>query len=179
MKKLFTFLLLAVLTFSANSIFAQDQKEDNTISFKGYAYNEMRDVARGKKITAGKVQIFDEKGEKMLIEQPFTDVEPFIVKIEPEKTYMLKVFDKGGKLLKEGPFGASTDFYAKNEKLETGRWVPLVEGKKEYGLALFTATPKLPPTKYSPDDSSSSRSVGNMQLPDLMSSLSELRAFSW
>ncbi len=180
MKKLFV-LFAALFVFSATShVHAQDNtEEDNRVSFKGYAYAQMRDVAKGKKITAGTVKLLDEKGETVIEEKSFTDVEPFIILVKPETIYTLQVFDGSGKMLKSGPFGISADYYSKNEALKEGRWVPHVEGRKEYGLALFTATAKLPPTKYSQSSSSGSQSVGNMKLPDLMGSLTELRAFSW
>ncbi len=182
MKKLFV-LFAALFVFAAAApLHAQDKEgkaDDNKVSFKGYAYSEMRDVAKGKKITAGMVKLLDDKGKEVIAEEKFTDVEPFIIQIEPEVQYTLQVFDDKGKLLKSGPFGISNGYYEKNEKLKEGRWVPFVEGRKDYGLAVFTATSKLPPTKYEESGSSSGRTVGNMKLPDLMSSLTELRAFSW
>jgi hypothetical protein len=181
MKKLFV-LFSALFVFAATSpVMAQDanKEEDNSVSFKGYAYNEMRDVAKGKKIEKGTVKLLDEKGEEVIEEKAFTDVEPFILQIEPEVQYTLEIFDADGKLLKSGPFGISTGYYEKNEELEKGRWVPFVEGRREYGLAVFTSTPKLPPTKYTESSTSGRQTVGNMKLPDLMSSLTELRAFSW
>jgi hypothetical protein len=181
MKKLFV-LFSALFVFAATSpVMAQDanKEEDNSVSFKGYAYNEMRDVAKGKKIEKGTVKLLDEKGEEVIEEKAFTDVEPFILQIEPEVQYTLEIFDADGKLLKSGPFGISAGYYEKNEELEKGRWVPFVEGRREYGLAVFTSTPKLPPTKYTESSTSGRQTVGNMKLPDLMSSLTELRAFSW
>ncbi len=180
MKKLFV-LFFALFVFAGTShLQAQDTKDEmeNAVSFKGYTYNEMRDVAKGKKIEKGTVKLLDAEGT-VVAEETFTDVEPFILRIEPEVQYTLQVFDASGKMLKSGPFGISSGYYEKNEELKEGRWVPLVEGRKEYGLALFTATAKLPPTKYAEASSSSGQTVGNMKLPDLMSSLTELRAFSW
>jgi hypothetical protein len=180
MKKLFV-LFSALFMFAATShLTAQDNKEeDNSVSFKGYAYNEMRDVAKGKKIEKGTVKLLNAAGDSLLVEKTFTDVEPFIMQVDPDVQYTLQVFDASGKMLKSGPFGISAGYYEKNEKLSEGRWVPLVEGRKEYGLALFAATAKLPPTKYTESTTSGSQSVGSMKLPDLMSSLTELRAFSW
>lgn len=166
--------LCSALFFFTTTAIAQEQ-----VSFKGFAYNEMRDVAKGKKIASGTVKLFDAAGKEMVAESAFTETASFSISIKPETTYMLKVYDAAGKLLKEGPFGISKDYYAKNEALDKGRWVPFEEGRSEYGLAIFTATSKLPPTKYEGSSSTNSRSVGNMQLPDLMSSLTELRAFSW
>jgi hypothetical protein len=143
MKKLFV-LFSALFVFAATSpVMAQDanKEEDNSVSFKGYAYNEMRDVAKGKKIEKGTVKLLDEKGEEVIEEKAFTDVEPFILQIEPEVQYTLEIFDADGKLLKSGPFGISTGYYEKNEELEKGRWVPLVEGRKEYGLGCVRRNP--------------------------------------
>lgn len=181
MKKLFV-LFSALFVFTATShLQAQETKDEkeNTVSFKGYAYNEMRDVAKGKKIEKGSVKLLDAAAKEVIAEETFTDVEPFILQIEPEMQYTLQVFDESGKMLKSGPFGISGEYYEKNEELKEGRWVPLVEGRKEYGLALFTATAKLPPTKYAETSTSGRQTVGSMKLPDLMSSLTELRAFSW
>ncbi len=179
MKNLFVLFAALFIMAGTSPILAQDKEknEDNKVSFKGYAYTEMRDVAKGKKISEGKVKIL--KGEEVVAEEKFTDVEPFIVQVEPEVEYTLQVYDSNGKLLKSGPFGISTGYYEKNEELKEGRWVPYVKGRKEYGLAVFTATAKLPPTKYTETTSSEGKTVGNMKLPDLMSSLTELRAFSW
>lgn len=179
MKNLIMLIAALFVISSTTPLLAQKEKEDNSVSFKGYAYSEMRDVAKGKKIDNGTIKLLNSSGKSVLQEEKFTDVEPFVLKVEPETEYTLQVFDASGKLLKSGPFGISAKYYEKNEELKEGRWVPLVEGRKEYGLALFTATAKLPPTKYEETTEKSGQTVGAMKLPDLMSSLTELRAFSW
>lgn len=166
--------LFASLFFVSTQTIAQE-----TVSFKGYAYGEMRDVAKGLKLDKGSLKLYDEKGETLVAESTFSASKAYSFSVESEKTYLMKIYDADGKVLKEGPFGISKDYYSKNETLEKGRWVPFEEGRKEYGLAIFTATAKLPVTKYEASSSESSRSVGSMPLPDLMSSLTELRAFSW
>ncbi len=167
------------LLFSAFFILTGTAIAQDSIMLSGYAYGDMKDVARGKKLAKGMVKLFDAEGKVLIEESNFTDTEGFHLSVKPEQGYLLKVYDGEGKLLKEGPFGSSVDYYSKNEKMEKGRWVPFEKGRTEYGLAIFTSVSKLPPSKYEPSSSSKSTSVGSMQLPDLMGSLAELRAFSW